>query len=191
MRHVWGGDGRRGRQRETDVRCSALQTLHKGPRCPEGAAIKADRLERYVRDALQPILDGFSIEASDGNPDALKVAEDALREADAELNAFAGDLTLRRALGGSYHEHLNSRVRACDDARRAYRELAKDQRVRERVSAAAILEESDPRVFREMLRGILTSITVAPGRGSVEERVRLVPVDSDGAARPTLAADMQ
>jgi Recombinase zinc beta ribbon domain/Recombinase len=172
-------------------RCSALQTLHKGPRCPDGAAIKADRLEGYVRDVLQPILDGFSIEASDGNPDALKLAEDAMREADAELNAFAGDLTLRRALGSNYHEHLDSRVQARDDALRAYRELAKEQKVQERVSAADILAESDPRVFRELLSGILDSITVAPGRGSVEERVRLVPVDSDGAARPALAADAQ
>jgi DNA invertase Pin-like site-specific DNA recombinase len=170
-------------------RCSALQTLYKGERCKGGASIKADRLEEYVRSSLAPILDGFSVEASDGNPDTLKLTEDAMREADAELNAFAGDLTLRRALGSRYHEHLDSRVEARDAARREYRELAKDQQVRERVSAADILEESDPHVFRELLSGILASITVAPGRGSVEERVRLLPIDDNLLAGPAPAAD--
>jgi len=61
-------------------------------------------------------------------------------EADAELQAFASDLTMRKALGSSYHEHVTSRARAVEQAQSLYRELAKQAQTRGRVASVEVLD---------------------------------------------------
>ncbi|MGE5143148.1 MAG: recombinase family protein [Acidobacteriota bacterium] len=170
-------------------RCRATRSLFKGEKCTQGTYVVAERLESFVRDAVGPLLEGLRAESRDANTDTLTLAERALTEAEAELEAFAADLTMRRILGERYHDHLATRAKAVDDAKIEYRRLAQGQHARENLTIEDILEESDPRLFSQLLRSILTAIIVQPGHGNLTGRVRFIPIDNDLPPRPTLAAD--
>jgi site-specific DNA recombinase len=154
-------------------RCSAGQTLHKGPRCKRPAAIVADRLENYVRESVRPILDGLSVSVADGG-DELAAAELARANAENELRDAMADHELRAMLGSSYREYLGSRKQAAEEANQTYRDLARQAQAQDRITSADIMD--DPRELGEVLGGIVT-ITVEPGRGTLDDRIRLAPLD--------------
>lgn len=183
------GAGSNGQTPKRTYRCSATLTYHTGVKCTKGAHVVADRLEDHIRATLEPLLAGIGVEAREANPDALTLAERLLVEAEAELNAFASDLTARRTLKNAYHGHLESRANAVDEAQSKYRELAKEQGVKDTLNAVDVLNEKDPETWGALLRGILASIVVAPGRGTLDSRVRIIPIGNrDMAERPARAA---
>lgn len=178
---------RKGKGSPRRYRCSALQTFHKGPRCEHGAQVSADWLEGYVRECIAPLLPD-DIGVADGS-DRLALAERALSEAESELEAFSADLTLRRALGGRYAEHRDSRIMEVEQTRGAYRELARAAERRERVDVADATS-TDPRVFAAALRSIGVSIVVAAGHVRDPNSVLItIPLDDEGASGPEHTAD--
>jgi DNA invertase Pin-like site-specific DNA recombinase len=170
-------------------RCQATLSYFKGARCARGAHIVADRLEGHVRDQMRPVFAAFQLEARDIPADHLTLAERAMTEAEAELSAFAADLTARRVLGHRYHENLTARAEALETAQDAYRRLARAQQARETLNAQGILDGDDAYLFGQLLRSILASIVVAPGRGALSDRVRIDVANNDLASGPALAPD--
>ena len=170
--------GPRSNGRMRRYRCSAGQTLYRGTKCPKPASVAAGPLLDHVRERLRPILAAVTVSVADGN-DELALAERAMREAEAELHAFAADLTLRRALGARYREHTDSRVQDVEGARTTYRKLARKAQTQERIQAADALDSEDPRLLAELLRGMETSIVVTQGQQVLTERVRIVPFDDE------------
>jgi hypothetical protein len=170
-------------------RCAGTQTLHKGERCPRPAFVNAEPLEEFVREQLRPLLSQLDAEIGQEIGAQARALEQAVMDAESELDAFAADLTLRRALGERYHEHLDVRVQAVERAKSEHREFARELQVRERINAADLLNSDDPLVLPELLRGILASVDVQPGRGKLPERVVLVPVDRDAPAGITATQD--
>jgi site-specific DNA recombinase len=170
--------GPRSAGRERRYKCSAAQTLYLGPRCPTPASVAAPLLLEYVRERLRPILAMITVSVADGS-DELALAERAAQESEAELEAFASDLTLRRALGANYREHADSRIHAVEEARATYRSLAHRAETRERISAPDVIDSDNPRLLAELLRGMDTSIIVSPGRQPIPDRVRIVPFDDE------------
>jgi site-specific DNA recombinase len=159
-------------------RCCAAQTLYRGERCTKAAQVVAERLEDHLRERLRPILKA-RVSIADGNDD-LALAERVVLEAEGELDAFAADLTIRRALGGRYQDHLASRVEQVEQARTAYRSLARKAQSRERFNSADVLDGDDPVLFAELLRGMTEiTIVVATGRAPLSERVRIFPFDGE------------
>lgn len=156
-------------------RCSAVQTLHRGKRCPEGASIMAEPLEEVLRDELQVLFAGFRAETTDGT-DEVVLAERAVTEAEAELESFAADLTARRLLADRYHENLSFRARAVEDAKATYRALTRQSQAAELLTGEQALD--DPRVLATLLRGMRLSVRVRRGRAPARERV-IVSADDD------------
>ena len=172
--------GSRGGKGQRVYRCSGTQSSHtfRGQRCRKGAVITASILERYLHDQTSALLAGLSATISDPKADSLDLLERALMDAEAELDAFAADTTLRRALGERYHQHLDSRVEAVQKARAAYRHRAREAQTALTLTTSDI--EADPQLFPLALSSLFESILVSPGRGlGVAERVRLVPLDHD------------
>jgi hypothetical protein len=105
----------------------------------------------------------------------LSTLEADWREAEAELDAFASDLTARRALGANYSRHLEARVADRDSKREAYRVAA-------RAAAVTTLPES-AQTMADKLRDLFESIEVRPGRGlKIADRVTFFPFDGDASA---------
>jgi hypothetical protein len=163
-------------------RCAATQSRYKRERCKRAAFVNAEPLEEYVREQLRSLLAGLDVEIGEETSGDLQAREQAVLEAESELDAFAADLTLRRALGDRYHAHLDARVQALEQAKRDYQEFARKVQVRERISAADLLNVEDPLILPGLLGGILAAIDVQPGRGNLAGRVTLVPVDNDATA---------
>jgi site-specific DNA recombinase len=159
-------------------RCSGAQTLHRGERCVKPAAIVADRLEAHLRDQLAGI-SSLELDSSEGGEE-LALAERALTEAETELEAFAADLTMRRALGERYHENLALRANAAEQAREQYRRLARDSETLGLLTGADVLK--DPAMMAALLGSMRLTINVRPGRGSVSDRVTLTPFDAQAPA---------
>lgn len=166
------GSSKRGQR---SYRCSRSQTPRHSDRCPNPALISADRLEGHVREQVRPLIADIAL--SQGQTDETTLAERAMVEAEAELQAFAADLTLRKALGSSYHEYLQSRVDAVEEARAKLRAATARSQTRHMLSHRDVLDSNDPRLFRELLRGILASIVVHRGRDlPLEDRVAFEPL---------------
>ncbi|MFZ1924764.1 MAG: recombinase family protein [Solirubrobacteraceae bacterium] len=174
--------GSRGGPMIRTYRCSATQSLRRGKRCPRGAFVNAEPLEEYVREQLRTLLSGLDVEIGEETSEDLRTLEQLVLDAESELDAFAADITLRRALGDRYHAHFDARVQALERAKADYKDFARDLQVRERISAADLLNSDDPLILPELLSGILASIEVQPGRGNIANRVRLIPVGDDAPA---------
>jgi BMFP domain-containing protein YqiC len=170
-------------------RCAATQSRHKGERCPGAAFVNAEPLEEYVREQLRTLLSRLDVEIGEETSDELRTLEQAVLDAESELDAFAADITLRRALGDRYHSHLEARIQTLEGAKSDYKDFAREIQVRERISAADLLNSEDPLILPELLGGILASIEVQPGRGNLAKRVRLVPVGDDAPAGVAAAQD--
>lgn len=161
-------------------RCAASQTLYRGPeRCPKPATITAHLLEGFVREQMSAVTAALRATIGEADADGLALAERALTEAEAELDAFAADLTLRRALGGRYADHLAARVKAIEEARRTYGERNRHAMATHAFTASDVFESGTLGELSELLRGMLQAIVVAPGRGNVARRVTFVPIDAD------------
>lgn len=152
-------------------------------RCDRGAVITASILEDHVSEWARAYLAVLQTSVSDPQADALIILERAVTDAEGELDAFAGDLAMRRALGDRYHQHLQARADAVEQARAAYREQARAAQTELLLSSDDLLDPDRPELMAAALRGMLDSIVVVPGRGlTVDQRARLVlPTESDGA----------
>ena len=173
--------GSRGGKGQRTYRCSATLSTRTGEKCARGATITAEHVEDHVRDVTRDLLTGLRVNVSDPDLDTLTLLERAVGDAEGELDAFAADVTLRRALGDRYHDHLQARVDTVDRARSEYRERAREAQARLALTSPDVVD--NPKLFPLVLRSIFSSIVVTPGRGlAVGDRVRLVPVDADRPA---------
>src|SRR5580704_5725051 len=163
---------RGGRTAKRLYRCSAAQTLHRGANCPKPASLVAERLEAHLREQIAPLCSGIALESPEVSEDR-SVAEKALLDAEAELEAFASDLTMRRALGDAYHANLALRSDARDLALERYRELARRSQTLGVLSAEEVVD--DPVSFARALGRMSLSIRVRPGQGTLSERILVVP----------------
>lgn len=93
-------------------RCRGTHTA--GP-CTAPASINGRKLDRYVESVWreQMAQEALTIQH---DSDALQAATEKLSEAEAELAAFAADLTLRRVLGSDYHAAAEARAAAVNQA---------------------------------------------------------------------------
>jgi DNA invertase Pin-like site-specific DNA recombinase len=176
--------GGRGGKGQRIYRCSA-SLAQSAATCPTGCVVTAQRLEDHLVATAVAVLDGYGADASIGENDAsadLTELEDAEREALAELEAFAADLTMRRVMGERYHHHLLEREAAWKSARDAYRTACKAaEGGRTRYVPDDIAE--DPKASGQFLAG-LYKVAVHPGRGlKIEDRIGFAPLDGDRAAR--------
>jgi DNA invertase Pin-like site-specific DNA recombinase len=147
--------------------------------CPARPVITAERVETYILEIARNALAGLRVTVGDPQADVLTGLERDVVEAEAELDAFAADLTLRRALGDRYHQHLEARAAAVEAARDRYRRGARDAQSTLVLGSPDVLE--DPELAPTVLRGLFARLVVCRGRGlPVERRVLVVPVDSDG-----------
>lgn len=159
-------------------RCSG--SYGPGRTCQKGPVITARIIEEYLREVIRGPLGGLHATISEPDADRLVLLERALADAESELDAFASDLTMRKALGDRYHAHLQERVRAVDRARSSYRAAARDMQASQVFALADA--ETDPQLFPLLLGRIFDSIHVRRGRGKVGDRVVLVPADGDRPA---------
>jgi site-specific DNA recombinase len=172
--------GGRGGKGQRVYRCAG-SVSQATERCPTGCVVTADRVEAYALTVAKDLLTGFVATIGDAETAGLAELEIAEAEAREELEAFASDLTMRRALRGTYHQHLLDREKAVRDATDAYRDACKAAEGQQITYTAADLDD-DPDAVGELLRS-LCHVTVRPGRGlKIADRVRVNPLDSDGSA---------
>jgi DNA invertase Pin-like site-specific DNA recombinase len=152
-----------------------------GARCKQAASTRAEPLEGIVREELRRLCRaGWTHGGGDAD---VKTAEKSLLEAEAELDAFASDLTARRLLGGRYHDHLQARADAVQAAHAAYRAEASKQVRQGRVFPAELLDSKDPAELREVFSAGLAAVIVQRGRGPIAGRVQLLFQGQDQPAR--------
>jgi site-specific DNA recombinase len=165
--------GRGGADARRTYRCSG--------RCDHSPTISAELLERHVIDTLRAAFDHPGFRVGDETLGA-DVAIGVLEDAERELDAFASDLTARKALGERYHHHLQVRAVAVDEAREAlHAVLAAQQQARVMVPAE-LWDSLTAEELAIVLRGGLDTVTVRRGRGlSVAERVVVVPKGLNGS----------
>lgn len=171
---VTGQSGTR-EHRVRTYRCAATLALYKGEKCQRGASIRADTLEQHVRERLVALFAGREVRVGDDvDADRGVLLERAIADAEAELDAFASDLTMRRALGARYHQHLQERVTAVEDAQQAYRAWAQEAQQVTVLDGTALTSNVSDVELRELLGGIAGRVLVRPGRSNVLGRVTLV-----------------
>jgi len=102
---------------KSDMPVYRCRERHTAGRCPQPTTIMRERLEAYVEEHLLDVLNETTFV---GRPTsaAVDAAASHLAEAEAELEAFANDLTARRLLGNGYHSALAARAHAVDAAQR-------------------------------------------------------------------------
>lgn len=171
--HMVGGSA--GKNVRT-YRCAATLSMYKGTRCPQGAHITANLLEQRVRDLMRPLLDGWAYQQVASRD--VQGAEQAVRDARSELDQFAADLTMRRALADGYHQMLQLRVDALADAEQALAGIAGEANLAGIIDAAPLIDTADG--LRTLCSGTLHRILVMPGRGNVAGRVTLEAHRPDG-----------
>lgn len=150
--------------------------------CAAPPAIRAARLEGYLRDWVREELpERITVgESADDGPEQRRQA------ADEELQAFASDLVLRRALGAAgYHRHLQERIDAVQAANDECRRAAAATSAVAAYDRERIL--NDPEMLAQ-LSGSLLDIRVRRGR-NLGERVLITPLDSNVAAAVTRTQD--
>jgi len=158
-------------------RCAAAQTAATGERCSAPVATTAETLEQYVVGDLRAAWahPGFAL-GGEETP-AVDAAEDALLEAEAELDAFvadaAGSAALRRL--GRYEAALSARVEAVDAASAVLRERASSASSAVAVLPDELWETLTAEELSLVLRGGLADVRVSRGRGPLAGRVVVVP----------------
>jgi site-specific DNA recombinase len=186
--------GRGGKDRKTGhglrtYRCAASLTAAKkraarglGEVCPSPSNTVAGPLEEYVRHHVAAMASGLGVVMDAGLlDDELAGLELALREAEAELDAFVADTSLRALIGPErYADGARARVEALEDVQAAYRAKA-SQAARAGVQAdlSALVREAEGEELAELLRGALDRVEVTRGRGPIDGRVRLVMHDDE------------
>jgi site-specific DNA recombinase len=169
--------GSAGANRRT-YRCRASLRHWKGKPCSRPVNVLADGLEQHVRDELAALF-SEQWEAQEDSVGAVAESELAMRDAEAELDAFVTDTDGAAALrkAGRYQAGLQARVDAVEHAQRHYRQAAGRAARASVVVTAELVESATVEEFGELARGGLAAIVVARGRGRIPERVRLVPTD--------------
>lgn len=162
-------------------RCAASLVRYKGTRCTLPATIVAEPLEELVRAALRKDFgsDRYGVPVQQADLDS---AEQTMAAAERELEAFAGDLTARTALGDLYHPALRARADAVAAAQEAYRSEASRQAQVLSVDVATLLDTDDPAELRELFAATVDAVLVERGRGRVAERTRVVLQSDDRLA---------
>jgi hypothetical protein len=165
--------GRGGADARRMYRCSK--------RCKAPAVTSAVPLEQHVVAFLREAFQHPGMQVGGESPH-LAAAENALVEAEHELDAFASDLSARRLLGDRYHHHLRLRVEAVDEAREqlhAIMTVAEDSTV---VVPDELWDDLTPAELGDVLRSTLAGVVVDRGRGPLGRRVVVLPKGMDGAA---------
>jgi DNA invertase Pin-like site-specific DNA recombinase len=157
------------------MRCS-------GRACRGGSSITADKLEQHIKDVMAVLLadDAFRDQFS---PDGLAEAEAALHKVEDARRRFAVDTEARDLLGeDDWRAGLHAHADAVIDARARYNEVA--QLAGESETLPLAHELDDPEQFARALRALcrVRRLVVAPGRGSVADRLTLVPHERDDVA---------
>ena len=152
-------------------------------RCDRPAVVSADLLEGHVVGVLREAFDhpGFQVGAESQD---LAGAEQALLEAEAELDTFAADTRARGLLKHRYHPALEARVRAVDESREGLRSVLAASEQTRTVVPAELWDSLEPAELAEVLRAGLETVIVRRGRVPIGERVRVVPRGGDGVAVP-------
>lgn len=169
--------GSRGGKGQRTYRCAATLTTYHGERCKRGPVITATIVEEHLQGVVRGLLGSVRGTVSDPEVDRLTLLERTVQDAEMELDAFAGDMQLRRSLGDRYHQHLQARVDAVARARTEYRDQARTAQTQLAITGPEVVE--DPVLFPVVLRSIFAAVVVNPGRDAVGDRVRLVPLDAD------------
>ena len=149
-------------------------------RCESPAVTSAIPLEQHVVAFLREAFQHPGMRVGGDSPD-LDAAENALLEAEQELDAFASDLNARRPLRDSYHRHLQARVDAVEQARQelhAVMASADDSTV---VVPDELWDELTPAELGDVLRSTLAGVVVNRGRGPLDRRVVVLPKGLDGS----------
>jgi DNA invertase Pin-like site-specific DNA recombinase/ribosomal protein L34E len=157
--------------------------------CAAPVTVSADALEAYIRDTLRQAREAHGWDIGGKTGEDMGAVEDALAEAEAELEAFAADQTLRRTLGTRYHAHLEARADAVAEAQASYRAEASKQARQTRVLSVELFDTEDPTELRELFDAALSAVIVTKGRGPIAERVRLVGYGDDDLTRVTAPQD--
>ncbi|HET6571635.1 MAG TPA: recombinase family protein [Solirubrobacterales bacterium] len=168
---------------------------HGSGKCPACAVVKADRLEEWVLQQVQTQWQArFEVTIQDpADSGAAESAVKDLEESQAELRAFAADLTARRLLGDDYHPALEARVKAVEAAEATLSELTVD---REQAALAEISWDSlDLKETRQVLAGALDAVYVRRGRGlAIDQRACLIwagELDDDAPAKGRAATTLR
>jgi site-specific DNA recombinase len=143
-------------------------------RCDGQAAVGAERLEKHVVGLLR---EAFTEPAFKVGGESVEVieAEVALADAEAELDAFASDVKVRRLLGDRYHRNLERRVDAVNEARERLG-VAMDATESAHVVVPAELWDSlEPSELAEVLRSGLDTLVVGRGYRPLADKVRVGP----------------
>lgn len=152
-------------------------------RCDRPAVVSADLLEGHVVGVLRTAFDHPGFRVGGESPD-LAVAEQALLEAEAELDEFAGDMTARKLLGHRYHPALEKRAAAVTEAREGLRQALTASEQSQVVVPSELWESLEPAELAEVLRAGLKVVIVRRGRLPISERVQVVPQGFDGGLVP-------
>lgn len=183
--------------RQSDARSYACRPRKAGRRCEAPAIIGEVGVNRLVEQTVLRHIASMVVTASDRNQQ-LEQAEQALRDAEAELDAYQRATAVAQLGAEVFARGMTERAEAVQDARRKVAEA----RLRSTpLPAPADVEELWPDLSvserRHVLRGALAAVVVAKGRGL--ERVRLFEVgtvldfpvgDVPGEIRPAMAEDV-
>jgi DNA invertase Pin-like site-specific DNA recombinase len=164
------GDSFGGAARDTPVYVCRNRSRPLPERCPAPSSIVAHRVEPWVLHLVRPVIDG-SMRAAVDEAGRLAELDEAADEAAAAYRLFAGDMKTRAKMGEEdWHEVLDMLIAERDRTA----ELAAEAREQaadgpgELHTWSALL--ADPDEMRRALRRAVSSLTVARGRGTVDER---------------------
>jgi site-specific DNA recombinase len=156
-------------------RCSGAQTLTRGERCSHPAVIVADRLEGHILPGVRSALRG-NVRTTDGSDELVKAEQRMVDEQD-KLQALIDATDLRDLAGrDTFMRSVKKQTTIVEKATGNYRELARQSQSLDNAAIESILDGTDLRAVGELLRGLL-SVTVKPGRGTVEDRTSIVVLD--------------
>lgn len=133
------------------------------PPCPAPAVVSAARAEEYVKKAWERLMASEGWKVQDEPETDVRGAQDALDEAEAELQAFAADMTLRKGLGVRYHKEVERRIEAVEQARAIFTEQTRDSLQRQQILPQEVVD--DPSRLGEAVRRSFRSVEVLRGRG--------------------------
>jgi DNA invertase Pin-like site-specific DNA recombinase len=172
--------GARGGKGQRTYRCAGGLSTAK-IRCDEPSVITATIVEPFVTEQAQKLVADLDITI--GQELDLEDLEMDIRLAHDELEAFAADLKMRRALGDQYHAQLQLRVNAVEAVEDAYRSACKAAEAEFKHYTPEDLA-NDSATLRDFLSNLYL-ITVKRGRGlKVADRVDML-ANHDGSARVT------
>jgi DNA invertase Pin-like site-specific DNA recombinase len=135
------------------------------------ASILASALEGYVRETIREAIGSHRVTIGMA-PDGLTEAESALLVAEGELQRFATDLDMREILGdAAWRSGAKVRSEAVDQAREAYQTIASAAAQVQTMPAAGELDDDE--AFVLVLRAMIASVTVKPGRNVISNRCRI------------------